>query len=94
MSSIEFDPAAAGDFYIGDKVRVVLEGTLAGYSPEDGHYYLYGASRDADNLPHVPWLYALHWSTEFHVIEPGPRDLGNGATNADDAFKSELGDNR
>jgi hypothetical protein len=86
MSEIEFNSAGPGEFHIGDKVRVVLEGTLTGYSHDDGHYYLKGASWDKDGLPHIPWLYPLHWSTEFHVIEPGPRNLGNGATNPTDAF--------
>lgn len=86
MSGIEFDPEAAGGFHIGDKVRVVLEGTLTGYSRDDGHYYLRGASWEPNGLPHIPWLYTLHWSTEFHVIEPGPRGLGDGATNPAAAF--------
>lgn len=73
-------------FFIGDKVQVVLEGTLMGYNRDDGHYYMVGHAGD-----HVPWLYTLHWSTPFKVLESGPRDLGDGATSAEEAWKLGMG---
>lgn len=81
--SAETEPAKSGLFFIGDKVRVVIEGTLMGFNGTDGHYYLKGNSLGAD---HLDWLHRLHWATEFEVLEPGPRNLGDGATNADDAW--------
>lgn len=68
-------------FYIGDTVRIVLKGTLAGFNREDGNYYLIGSAGD-----HVPWLYTLHWSTPFEVLAPGPRNLGDGAPTAAQAW--------
>jgi len=69
------------EFFIGDEVRVVLEGTLAGYNRQDGHYYLVGSAGG-----HVPWLYTLHWSTPFEVTQIGPRNLGDGAATKDEAW--------
>lgn len=61
-TSVVFKPGSNGAFYIGDKVRVVLEGTHV------GHYYLKGASWSRDGIPHVPWLYTLHWSTDAFQV--------------------------
>lgn len=63
-------PAPDGQFYLGDKVRVVLEGVLESYDAELGHYTIRGNSTGAQ---HVEWIHNLHWGTEFEVIEPGPR---------------------
>lgn len=65
-----FAPAPDGQFYLGDKVRVVLEGVLESYDADLGHYTIRGNTRGAQ---HVEWIHNLHWGTEFKVIEPGPR---------------------
>lgn len=57
------------------EVEVTLRGRIAGRNPELGLIFLRGCDATSG---HHPWLYTLHWATEFRSLEttdPAPTTL-------------------
>ncbi len=54
---------------IGDHVHVTIVGELVSYDDDLGVWMLKGHAAP-ESGGHIPWVYPLHWSTDFQPDTP------------------------